>query len=63
MARPGALLSLALYAHKIRQDLPHLKAVIQYLGTPPVEEGVYEVSDPLWGHWGCVCSGAHTLIH
>ena len=30
--------------HKIRKDLPHLKAVIQYLGTPPAEEGVHEVS-------------------
>ena len=29
---------------QIRDELPHLKAIIQYIGNPPTGEGVYEVS-------------------
>ena len=56
--RSGALFALPC-THKIRKDLPHLKAIIQYLGTPPAEEGVYEVSAPP-PHW---CEGSSECVH
>ena len=40
----SVLFALTICTHKIKKNLPHLKAIIQYLGNPPAEEGVYEVS-------------------